>query len=178
MHSTCIRRASRSENYLNKFDGHVNPLHNQLLLNAFLLLLICVQTTVICLESNRPFSTAFVSNDKLELVEHGPLHLPASRNDQVYVNSFHVHLHDQHHANGDEIARRLAKRHGFTNLGKVSVIEKRTDFEIQTNSSSDEIPFGQQTITDFVLLKVFRCESLPPVGSGPDHQVSYESVCR
>lgn len=127
MHSTCIRRASRSENnlYLNKpIDGHVYSFHNQLLLNALLLLLICVQSTVICLESNRPFHTAFVSNDQLELVEHGPQHLPASRNDQVYVNSFHVHLHDDHHANGDEVARRLAKRHGFTNLGKVSVLEK------------------------------------------------------
>ena len=123
MHSTCIRRASRSEHYPKLLDGHlVNPT-TQLLLNAFLLLLlICVQSTVICLESNRPLHTAFVSNDQLELVEHGAQHLPAARNDHVYVNSFHVHLNDEHHANGDEVARRLAKRHGFTNLGKVSVL--------------------------------------------------------
>lgn len=144
MHSTCIRRASRSEHYLNKLlDGHVVT-HNQLLLNAFLLLLlICVQSTVICLESNRPFHTAFVSNDQVELVEHGPQHLPAARNDQVYVNSFHVHLHDDHQANGDQVARRLAKRHGFTNLGKVSVLAVcmnatafkliQTNFEFVTN---------------------------------------------
>lgn len=126
MHSTCIRSSSKRGIYLNKLiDGHVKQINiNQIFLNVILsLFLICVQSTVInCLESTRPFSTSFVNNDQLELVEHGPQHIPASKNDQVYLNSFHVHLHDHHSENGDQIAKSLAKKHGFTNLGRVSVL--------------------------------------------------------
>lgn len=120
MHSTCIR-SSKSEYNKKLIDGHaVKQIHDQSLLNVLLFLIICVQSTVICL-SDRSHSTSFINNDQLELVEHGPQHIPVTKND-VYMNSFHVHLHDHHKDNGEHVAKRLAKRHGFTNLGKVSVL--------------------------------------------------------
>ena len=125
MHSNCIRSSKNKINQKHFIDGQLikqcvtKNQFNQIFKLIICLFLICIQSTVICLE-NRPKSTSFISDQLGELVEHGPQHIPSSKNDQVYVNSFHVHLHDHHKENGDHVAKRLAKRHGFTNLGKVS----------------------------------------------------------
>lgn len=112
MHSNLIK--SSTSYHFKLIDGlFVNKKFNSILI----LFLISIQSSVInCLDVSK-HSTSFI-NDQLELVQHGPQYIPAAKNDP-FINSFHVHLHDHHKDNGEEIAKNLAKRHGFTNLGKV-----------------------------------------------------------